>query len=133
MDATEVDRRIKAVDREAAGPQQKLLHNRFDECREALKKADTQVQALEEKRASGQERLGELQADLDAASRGLAKAEAAQAAARHALEEAAAALLTDAEKLAAATFTQEVAMPVRTEQVLDALKPLQELQRCLDT
>ena len=73
MDVTEVDRRIKALDREAAGPQQKLPHNRFDECRRALKKADAHVQALEEKRASCQERLGELQADLDAASRGLAK------------------------------------------------------------
>ena len=41
-------------------------------------------------------------------------------------------LLSDAEKPGAATITQDVAMPVRSEQFTDVLKLLQELQRCLD-
>lgn len=92
LSTEDLDKKIKCLEREAAGPPKKLPHNHFENCRKVANRAATFAQNLEEKRAHIESRLSELEVDLEAAHFGLVKAQSAQLAAEQALDEAAAAL-----------------------------------------
>ena len=92
IDVEPVEKKLRALDREAEGPPKKLPHNQFEECRKASAKADAFVKALEEKLTSISQRLAELRSDEAAAERALAKAREQQSEAVKALDAAAAAL-----------------------------------------
>ncbi len=132
LSVDDVDKRLKALEREAAGPATKLPHNWFEDCRKAAAKADACVAALEEKQTSVQRRLEELQADADAAERALAKAREQQAEAAKARDEAATAL-----RPAVAQDAAEQRAPPVEHSHADTLEreivaPLVELQRSLE-
>ena len=100
LDTTSVDKKLKLLEKEAAGPPPrpgKLPHNHFEECRKASLRSEEFLQSVLEKRSLLLKRQAELQADIDAADKALCKARAAQSAAALALDAAAAALRTTAE------------------------------------
>ncbi len=113
----EIDKKLKALEREAAGPPQKLPHKRYEEARKAVTRAKELADSLEGKRDSLAQRLDELTTDAACVDRALQKAREQHADATKALEAAASAL----QPAAAAS-----APPLALDGVLKSLQAIQD-------